>query len=70
MGTSVLIALVAWLITVPLVLGAGRLLGRATAPRPVAGEGATADRAPANVVALVPRPKNDLVRGGERRRAA
>jgi hypothetical protein len=71
MATLVLIVLLAWLVTAVAVLGLARLLGRLSAPRPQAAAAAADHDAPAprpdNVVALVPRPRNDLVRA---RRAA
>jgi hypothetical protein len=63
----ILIVLMAWLVTVPAVLGLARLLGRVSTPKvpPVVDEPRRRD---ANVVALVSRPCNDLVR--DERRAA
>ncbi len=72
--TSMLVLVVlAWAVTVPVVLGLARLLGRLSSPEPVEAPEAplptgTAD----NVVPLVPRPQNALlsVRDGELRRAS
>ena len=74
MATVVLIVLLAWVLTALAVLGLARLLGRLStspsavdpAPQPVAARPASD-----NVVALLARPRNDLVRSGdETRRAA
>ena len=75
MATVVLIVLLAWVLTALAVLGLARLLERLStsrsamepAPRPVAAPRPASD----NVVSLLARPRNDLVRSsGETRRAA
>ena len=58
---TLLLLVAAWAVTVPAVLGLGRLLGRMSAPpalAPVAPE--PAPPAADNVVPLVPRPQNGL----------
>ena len=75
MVTLVLILFAAWLVTALAVLGLARLLGHATASRSAtapAPEPEPVAQAPHNVVALLARPRNDLVRSDAepRRRAA
>ena len=70
MASTVFLLLLAWAAMIPLVLGAARLLGRLSTARTIEEEPvaeARVDRG-ANVVALVPRPQNELV--APRRRAA
>lgn len=62
MATSVCIIVVAWLITVPAVLGFARLLGRLSGPRVEAHATERRSVQDDNVVSLVPRPRNDLRR--------
>ena len=74
MVTLALIVLLAWLATAVAVVGLARLLGHVTAarsPAPSASEART-DPPPHNVVALLARPGNDLVRSAHapQRRAA
>ena len=67
MVTLVLIVLLAWLLTALAILGLARLLGHATTSRSAvapAPEPAPAAQPPHNVVALLSRPGNDLVRSG------
>jgi hypothetical protein len=61
--STLLLLLLAWAVTVPAVLGLGRLLGRLSTPR-VEGEAPAVEveLRPDNVVALVPRPQNRLDR--------
>jgi hypothetical protein len=76
-ATTLLALLIAWMVTVPIVLGLARLLDRLTRPKlharaetvePRSGDpSAAADH---NVVPLVPRGRNDLVQAGELRRAS
>ena len=71
MAVSLLIFASLWLATAVVVLALARLLGRLSAPSvhdPV--QDAPADAPIDNVVALVPRGRNDLVSAGESRRAA
>jgi hypothetical protein len=71
--TLALILVLAWLLTALAVLGLARLLGRAsTSPTVTAPAPEPAAAPPHNVVALLARPRNDLVRSGEapQRRAA
>ena len=78
MATTLLALLLAWMVTVPIVLGLARLLDRATRPKlharaetpeTLPGDALAAD-ADQNVVPLVPRGRNDLVQAGELRRAS
>ena len=73
MVTLALIVLLAWLLTALAVLGLARLLGRVSTPRTIVAPAPEPAAAPPhNVVALLARPRNDLVRSGEtpQRRAA
>ena len=57
---TLLLLVAAWAVTVPVVLGLGRLLGRVSAP-PALAPAAPEPAPPAdNVVPLVPRPQNGL----------
>ena len=61
MLSTLLLLVGLWAVTVPVVLGLARLLGRISAP-PVAENAAREPVRPAgNVVPLVPRPQNALV---------
>ena len=67
MVTTLVLLVLAWAVTVPVVLGLARLLGRVSGPRRAAAPAEVrsvekADDPPDNVIALVPRPQNALVR--------
>jgi hypothetical protein len=73
-ATTLLVLAVAWLVTIPLVLGLARVLGSVTtsraavAQRPAAAwAGSEADD---NVVPLVPRGRNGLVQADDLRQAS
>jgi hypothetical protein len=73
MTSTIVLLVLAWAVTVPVVLGLARLLGRLSSPEPVEVPVAPAPAPPAdNVVALVPRPRNALLsaRDAELRRAS
>ena len=62
MASTLVLLLAVWAVTVPLVLGAARLLGRWSGPPALdAAEVEEATRPTGNVVPLVPRPQNALV---------
>jgi hypothetical protein len=73
-ATTLLILVVAWLVTIPLILGLARVLGRVTTSRSAGAPRAAAappqPEADDNVVPLVPRGRNALVQAGELRRAS
>jgi hypothetical protein len=61
-ASTLLLLLLVWAVTVPVVLGMARLLGRWSAPRVLdEAEVREAMRPTGNVVALVARPQNALV---------
>jgi hypothetical protein len=62
-ATTLLILFAIWAVTFPAVLGLARLLGRLSGPRDMRAVAEASDegRQPDNVVALVPRPQNELV---------
>ena len=72
MATLVLIVLLAWLVTALAVLGLARLLGRLSTSRSAMTAPPDPQERPAprtdNVVALLARPRNDLVRSDDERR--
>ena len=75
MATVVLIVLLAWVLTALAVLGLARLLGRLSSSpslvEPDAPQTAAERPRTDNVVSLLARPRNDLVRSdAESRRAA
>jgi hypothetical protein len=60
-ASTIALLLLIWAVTVPVVLGMARLLGRWTGPRALdEAEVQAAMRPTGNVVALVPRPQNTL----------
>ncbi|HEX8119913.1 MAG TPA: hypothetical protein VF549_01490 [Solirubrobacteraceae bacterium] len=63
MLSTLLILVAVWAVTVPAVLGLGRLLGRVSAPRVAAAPAPEPEAEPSdNVVPLVSRPQNELQR--------
>jgi len=61
-ASTIVLLLLVWAVTVPVVLGMARLLGRWSAPRVLdEAEVQAAMRPTGNVVALVARPQNTLV---------
>ena len=74
-ATNLLVLAIAWLVTVPLVLGLARLLDRATRPKLEPRAETRAETVPQPsatdiVVPLIPRGRNRLEQADELRRAS
>lgn len=71
MATTLLVLLIAWIVTVPIVLGLARVLDRMTRPKVPAREEPLDPLVEIeNIVPLVPRGRNDLVVARDLRRAS